>query len=164
MDCGVLPRHWVKRAIISSAVRDSSLRRAPVACTPTMSASNCSGGPNSRPQLFTQPFVSRFIGESRMPCHEIRKGLDLARRFHDAHTSHDRSDLCQSARHGKNQVSPCDGKDRGHIEWQSKRDLPLCAKLRESAIHQGLLPLSYLDQDVLKFQILFQRKTTSTNR
>src|SRR5437660_10064882 len=34
------------------------------------SASNCSDGPNSRPQLFMKPFVSRFIGESRMPCHE----------------------------------------------------------------------------------------------
>src|SRR5258708_18756819 len=76
------------------------------------SASNCSDGPNSRPQLFMKPFVSRFIGASRMPCHEIRKGLDLTRRLHDAYTSHDRSDLCQSARHGKNQVSLCDGKDR----------------------------------------------------
>ena len=27
------------------------------------------------------------MGESRMPCHEIRRGLDLTRRFHDAHTS-----------------------------------------------------------------------------
>jgi hypothetical protein len=62
-----------------------------------------SDGPNSRPQLFTKPFVSRLIGESRMPCHEIRKGLDLTRRFHDTYTSHDRSDLCQSARHGENQ-------------------------------------------------------------
>jgi hypothetical protein len=53
----------------------------------------CLDGPNSRSQLFTKPFVRRFIGESRMPCHEIRKGLDLTRRFHDAHTSHDRSDL-----------------------------------------------------------------------
>jgi hypothetical protein len=90
-----------------------------------MSASNGSDGPNSRPQLFTKPFVSRFIGESRMPCHEIRKGLDLTRRFHDGHTSHDRSDLCQSVRHGENQVSLCDGKDRRHKEWQSKRDVPL---------------------------------------
>src|SRR6266851_5421796 len=88
------------------------------------SASNCSDGPNSRPQLFMKPFVSRFIGASRMPCHEIRKGLDLTRRFHDAYTSHDRSDLCQSARHGENQVSLCDGKDRGHKEWQSERDTP----------------------------------------
>ncbi len=35
----------------------------------------------------------------------------------------------------------------GTKEWQSKRDTPLCAKLRQSAIHQGLLPLPYLDQD-----------------
>jgi hypothetical protein len=98
-----------------------------------------------------------------MPCHEIRKGLDLARRFHDAYTSHDCGDLCQSARHGENQVSLCNGKDRGHKEWQSKRDVPLYAKLGQSAIHLSLLPLPYLDQDLLKFQILFQRKTTSTN-
>jgi hypothetical protein len=31
-----------------------------------------------------EPFVSRFIGESRMPGHEIRKRLDLTRGFHDA--------------------------------------------------------------------------------
>jgi hypothetical protein len=89
----------------------------------------------SRSELFMKPSVSRFIGESRMPCHEIRKGLNLTRRFHDAYTSHDRGDLCQSAWHGENQVSLCDGKDRGHKEWQSKRDTPLCAKLRQSAIH-----------------------------
>jgi hypothetical protein len=29
----------------------------------------------------------------------------------------------------------CDGEDRGQREWQSKRDPPLCAKLRQSAIH-----------------------------
>jgi hypothetical protein len=69
-----------------------------------------------------EPFMSRFIGEARMPGHEIGKGLDLTRRFHDAYTSHARSDLCQSARHSENQVSLRDGKDRGHKEWQSKRD------------------------------------------
>src|SRR5258708_24290294 len=106
-------------------VSQSSIHTKSFGPNSTMSASNCSDGPNSRPQLFTKPFVSRFIGESRMPCHEIRKGLDLTRRFHDADTSHDR-DLCQSARHGENQVSLCDGKDRGHKEWQSKRDVPLC--------------------------------------
>src|ERR1700677_3264195 len=124
----------------------------------TMSASNCSDGPNSRPQLFTKPFVSGFIGESRMPRHEIRKELDLTRCFHDAHTSHGRSDLRQSARHGKNQVSLCDGKDRGQKEGQSKGDVPLGVKLRQSTIHQSLLPLPNLDKDVLKPQILFQRK------
>jgi hypothetical protein len=75
------------------------------------------------------------MGESRMPCHEIRKRLDLTRRIHDAHSRQGRSDLCQSARHGENQVSRCDGKDRGHKEWQSKRDTPLCSKLLQSAIH-----------------------------
>ncbi len=99
------------------------------------SASNCSDGPNSRPQLFMKPFVSRFFVESRMPCHEKRQGLDLTRRFHDAYTSHDRSGLCQFARHGENQVSLCDGKDRWHKEWHSTRDTPLCAKPRQSAIH-----------------------------
>ena len=111
---------------IDSHVHSDKIPSAP---TRTMSASYCSGGPNSRPQLFMKPFVSRFISESGMPCHEIRKGLDLTRRFDDAHTSHGRSELCQSAWHGENQVSLRDGKDRGHKEWQSERDLPLCAKL-----------------------------------
>ena len=31
-----------------------------------------------------------------MPSHEIRKGFDLARRFHDAHPSYRSSHLCQS--------------------------------------------------------------------
>jgi len=70
-----------------------------------------------------------------MPCHEIGKGLDFTRRFHDSYTSHDRGDLCQSARHGENQVSLRDGKDRGHKERQTKRDMPLYAKLRQSAVH-----------------------------
>jgi hypothetical protein len=35
--------------------------------------------------------------------------------------------------------SVCDGKDRGHKEWQSKRNVPLCAKLRQSAIHSNLV-------------------------
>ena len=34
-------------------------------CNSMMSASNCSNGPNYRPQLFAKPFMSRFIGESR---------------------------------------------------------------------------------------------------
>jgi hypothetical protein len=85
--------------------------KTPSAPTRRCQLRNCSDGPNSRAQLFTKPFVSRFMGESGMPCHEIRRGLDLTRRFHDAHTSHDRSDLCQSARYGENQVSLSDGKD-----------------------------------------------------
>ena len=135
----------------------------PFSPTRTMSASNCSDGSNSRPQLFMEPFVSGFTRESRVPRHEKRKGPDLTRRFHDAYTSQACSDLCHSARHGENQVSLCDGKDRGHKVWQSKRHTPLYAKLRQSAIHQSLLPLPYVDLDVLKFQVLFQRKTTSTN-
>ena len=97
-------------------------------------------GSNSRTQLFTKPFVRRFICESRMPRHEIRKGFDLTRRFHDAHTRHGRSHLCQPARHGENQVRLCDGKDRGDKEWQCERDVPLYAKLQQSAIHQSLFP------------------------
>jgi hypothetical protein len=131
--------------------------------TRTMSASNCSDGSNSRPQLFMEPFVSGFTRESRVPRHEKRKGPDLTRRFHDAYTSQACSDLRHSARHGENQVSLCDGKDRGHKVWQSKRHTPLYAKLRQSAIQQSLLPLPYVDLGVLKFQVLFQRKTTSTN-
>src|SRR6201984_87056 len=122
-------------AIICKEPTPTSIHTKSLPPNSTMSASNCSDGANSRAQLFTKPFVSRFIGEPRMPCHEIRKGLDLTRRFHDVHTSHDRSDFCQSARHGENQVSLCDGKDRRHKERQSARDTPLCAKLRQSAIH-----------------------------
>jgi hypothetical protein len=91
----------------------------------TMPASNCSDVPNSRPELFAKPFVSRFIGEPRMPRHEIRKGFDLTRRFHDTQTGYRRSYLCQSARHSENQISLCDGKDCGHKEWQCKRCVPL---------------------------------------
>src|SRR6267143_3619330 len=40
--------------------------------------------------------MRRFSSESRMPSHEIRKGFDLARRFHDAHPSYRSSHLCQS--------------------------------------------------------------------
>src|SRR5271156_3947576 len=103
--------------------------------TSAISVSHCSDGANSRPQLFMKPLVSRFTGEPWMPCHEIRKGLDLTRRFHHAYAGHDRRDRRQSARHGENQVSLGDGKDRGHEEWQSKRDMTLGAKLRQSAIH-----------------------------
>src|SRR5690242_15811705 len=38
-------------------------------------------------QLITKPCVSGFVRESRMPCHEVRKSFDLARRFHHAKTS-----------------------------------------------------------------------------
>src|SRR5579862_964619 len=93
----------------SAAYCSGGHRRLPM----MMSVSNCSDGPNSRVQLFTEPSVSRFIGESRRPCHEIWKGLDLTRRFHDAHTSHGGSDRRQLARHSEDQVSLCDGKDRG---------------------------------------------------
>ena len=84
---------------VDSHVHSHKILSAP---TRTMSASNCSDGLDSRPQLFTKPLVSTFIGESRMPCHEIGKRLDLNRGFHDAYTSHHRSDLCQSARHCEN--------------------------------------------------------------
>jgi hypothetical protein len=54
------------------------------------SASNCSDGPNSRPQLFMKPFVSRFIGESTSEGPGLRDlwltrtfGKFLAKRFFD---------------------------------------------------------------------------------
>ena len=102
-------------------------------CAGTMSTSNGSDRPNSRPQLFMEPFVSGFVGKSRMPSHEIRKGLDLTRRFHDTHAGPYRGDLCQSARHGENQVRLRDSINRGDKERQSNRDVPLYAKLRQSA-------------------------------
>ena len=55
----------------SAAYCSGGHRRLPM----MMSVSNCSDGPNSRVQLFTEPSVSRFIGESRRPCHEIWKDL-----------------------------------------------------------------------------------------
>jgi hypothetical protein len=91
--------------------------------------------------------VSGFTGKLRMPCHEIRKGLDLTRRFHDANASLARSEFCQSARHGENQISLCNGNNHGHKEWQSSRDTPLRGKL---------------DQHVPILQILAPSKTTST--
>ena len=45
-----------------------------------------------------------------MPSHEIRKGFDLARRFHDAYTSHRSSHLCQFAGHCEDQIGLSDGK------------------------------------------------------
>jgi hypothetical protein len=30
-----------------------------------------------------KPFVSQFVGQPRMPCHEVWKGPDLTKRFHD---------------------------------------------------------------------------------
>jgi hypothetical protein len=46
-----------------------------------------------------------------MPSHEIRKGFDLARRFHDAYTSYRSSHLCQFAGHCEDQIGLGDGKD-----------------------------------------------------
>jgi hypothetical protein len=42
------------------------------------SASNCSGGPNSRPQLFMKPFVSRLLVSRG--CHAMKYGKDLISR------------------------------------------------------------------------------------
>jgi hypothetical protein len=98
-----------------------------------------------------------------MPCHEIRKGFDLPRRFHYAYTSHGSGDLCQLAGHSEDQIGLSDGKDRRHKEWKTKRDTPLRAKLCQRAIHQGLLTLRRFDQRVRKLQIFFQGKTTGAN-
>ena len=98
-----------------------------------------------------------------MPRHEIRKAIDLARRFHDAYTSHPCGDLCQFAGHSENQIRLSDRKDRRDKEWKTKHDATLHTKLRQGTIHQGLLPSQRFDQRVRKLQILFQRKTTSAN-
>ena len=84
---------------IDSHVQSHKILSAP---TGTMSTSNCSEGPNRQSHLFTKPLVSRFIRESRMPCHEVRRGLDLKRSFHDAYTGRARNNLRQFARHCEN--------------------------------------------------------------
>jgi hypothetical protein len=111
-------------------------------------APDCSNCPCCHPQLFTEPSVSGFSAESWVPCHEIRKGLDLARRFHNAYTSHPSSNLCQSARHSEDQIGLSNGINRWHKEWETAHDTPVRTKLRERAIHQGLLTSQRFDQHV----------------
>src|SRR6266446_1355002 len=85
--------------------------------------------------------MRRFSSESRMPSHEIRKGFDLARRFHDAHPSYRSSHLCQFAGHCEDQIGVSDGKDCRHEEWKTKHDTPFRAKLRQRTIRESLLTL-----------------------
>jgi hypothetical protein len=99
-----------------------------------------------------------------MPSHEIRKGFDLARRFHDAHPSYRSSHLCQFAGRCEDQIGVSDGKDCRHEEWKTKHDTPFRAKLRQRTIRESLLTLQRFDQCVRKVQILFQRKPTGANR
>jgi len=76
-----------------------------------------------------------------MPSYEIRKGFDLARRFHDAYTRYRSSHLCQFAGHCEDQIGLSDGKDCRNEEWKTKRDTPFRAKLRQRTIREGLLTL-----------------------
>ena len=76
-----------------------------------------------------------------MPSHEIRKGFDLARRFHDAPPSYRSSHLCQFAGHCEDQIGVSDGKDCRHEEWKTKHDTPFRAKLRSRTIRESLLTL-----------------------
>ena len=85
-----------------------------------------------------------------MPCHEIRKSVDFARRFDDAYTSHRSGHPRQPAGHSEDQIGLSDGKYRWYKEWKTKRDTPLRAKLRQRAIHQRLLALQRFDQCVRK--------------
>src|ERR1700731_4676452 len=124
-----------------------------------MAAPDCSNCPSSHPQLFTEPSVSGFSAESWVPCHEIRKSLDLARRFHDPYTSHPSGNLCQSARHSEDQIGLSNGINGWHKEWKTEHDPPLRTKLCQRAIHQGLLTSQRFPQRVRKLQILLQRKT-----
>ena len=107
--------------------------------------------------------MRRFSSESRVPCHEIGKGFDLARGFYDTHTGYGGGDLRQFTGHSDDQICLSNGKDRRHEEWKSQRDPTLDAELRERAIHQSLLTLQRFDQGVRKLQILFQRKATCAN-
>jgi hypothetical protein len=96
-------------------------------------------------------------------CHEIWKRLGLTRRFHDDHTCHGRSNLSQSARHGENQVSFRDDKNRGHKKWQSAGDLPLCAELRQSAI-EGLRCDRFLITDAYGRYLIRRRPSDESRR
>jgi hypothetical protein len=83
-----------------------------------------------------------------MPSHEMRKGFDLARRFHDAHPSYLSSHLCQFAGHREDQIGVRDGKDCRQEEWKTKHDTPFRAKLRQRTIRESLLTLQRFDQCV----------------
>jgi hypothetical protein len=50
-----------------------------------------------------------------------------------------------------------------HKEWKTEHDTPFRTKLRQRAIHQGLLTSQRFDQRVRKLQILLQRKTMGAN-
>jgi hypothetical protein len=76
-----------------------------------------------------------------VPSHEIRKGFDLARRFHDAYTSYRSSHLCQFAGHCEDQIGLSDGKDCRYEEWKTEHDTPFRAKLRQRTIRESLLTL-----------------------
>src|SRR5260370_42366807 len=98
-----------------------------------------------------------------MPCHEIRKSFDFARRFDDAYTSHRSGDPCQPAGHSEDQIGLSDGEYRWYKERKTKCDTPLRAKLRQRTINQRLLALQRFDQRMRYLQVLFQRKTTGAN-
>jgi hypothetical protein len=61
------------------------------------------------------------------------------RRFYHSYATHRTCNHCQSARHRKDQIGLSDGVDRRHKEWKTEHNAPLCADLRQRAIHQGLL-------------------------
>src|SRR5258708_35185 len=94
--------------------------------------------------------MRRFSSESRMPSHEIRKGFDLARRFHDAYTSHRSSHLCQFAGHCEDQIGLSDGKDCRYEVWKTEHDTPFLAKLRQRTIRESLLTFCRFNQCVPK--------------
>jgi hypothetical protein len=99
-----------------------------------------------------------------MPAHEIGKRFDLARRFNHPQTHHRRGDLGQLARDRQDQIGFGDGEDRGQKERKSQRGPPLCAQLRQRSIHRSLSTIQRFDDRVRQLQILFERKTTGTNR
>jgi hypothetical protein len=73
-----------------------------------------------------------------MPCHEIRKAFDLARRLHHAYDCGRGGDLPQSARHGEDQVAASDliafnGSSGGFGGVKGKR----AGKIREASYGSG---------------------------
>jgi len=123
-----------------------------------------SNGSSGYAQLVGKPGMGRFARESWMPCHEVWKSFDFARRSHHPHTSYGSRNLGQPEGHGQDQVGVRNGKDRRHEKRQSDRDAPLCPKLRQRPIHHSLLTIEGFDQGVRQLQILFERKSTGPDR
>src|SRR5258706_4541261 len=119
-----------------------------------LSTPKWSNGPSGHPQLFAKPRVRRFRSKSRMPCHEIRKAFDLARRLHYTHVCNRRGDLLQSAGYSEDQVGASDSEDCRYKERDTEYSMPFQAEFRQRPIHRGLSTLPRFNYGMRKVQIL----------